>query len=1026
MSGVKNYQGISFGETSTVVAEYEASASAEHEFETEAQLEERLIALLAGQAYDRVDIRTTEQLRANLRVQLAKLNGYEFTDSEWKRLYSTHIAGANGGLHEKTERIQEDRVVDLVLDDGTSKSILLIDGYNIHRNSLQVMNQYVGDASTRTRYDVTILVNGLPLVHIELKRRNVTIRKAFQQINRYQDSSFWENEALFGYVQLFVISNGTYTKYYSNTVREQKVEAAKPHSRKINSDSFEFMSTWADGNNKPIHDLMDFAKTFLTKHTLLSVLTRYCVYNSERKLMVMRPYQITATERILKRVEISTNYKSTGTKGAGGYIWHTTGSGKTLTSFKTAQLATKMAGVDKVLFVVDRKDLDYQTMKEYNNYQEGAANSNSSTAVLKKQLEDDSRIIITTIQKLSTFIKANKGHEIFGGHIVIIFDECHRSQFGAMRKAITKAFKNYHIFGFTGTPILVENATQKSNDILQTTEELFGDRLHTYTIVDAIRDDNVLPFRISYHDTVKSNSESLEQIRSIDREEALAAPERIAEITRYILEHFDQHTIRNESYVLKDKRVNGFNALLATASITAAKRYYNAFSMQQEHLPPEQRLKVALIYSFAPDEAGSRGDAGQQGGFLAEESFDTSALDASSQIFLNDAIQDYNDYFNESFDAYSKFENYYKDLSLKLKNREVDLAIVVNMFLTGFDAQTMNTIFVDKNLQAHGLIQAFSRTNRILNSVKKFGNVVCFRALEQKTNDAIALFGNRDAIGTVVLEPYEHYRDEYLDKVAGLKAKFPSATDPMDSGEEAKKDFVVAFGEILKLRNILSTFDEFGVDFAPGGQLEHAGLSDYETQNYQSTYVEIYESAKKNRGGTDGPTDGVAATEKESILDELEFEIELIKQVDINIDYILGLVEQQAGESHAASDLRSKVRNAVDASPALRPKKDLIEEFVRSVNPSGGVPQQWQEFVSSKRDQEIDELIAEERLKPEDTRAFLRDSLERGSLSVEGMGISNLLPPMSRFGGKDAERRGDKKRRVQNRLLGLFERFFGA
>ena len=708
--GASHFEPIAISAESTVVAEYPAEASPHIGYQSEAELEREFIGILESQAYERLHVHSEQDLVANLRRQLETLNQITFSDAEWEQFFSTQVASANAGIADKTVNIQEDHVKLLRRDDGSTKNVRLIDKEHVHNNRLQVLNQYetgVGEGGGKhaTRYDVTILVNGLPLVHVELKRRGVDIREAFNQIDRYQRDSFWAGTGLFEYVQLFVISNGTLTKYYSNTTRSQHIKEASGSKRtKKTSNSFEFTSWWADANNRPIQDLPAFAKTFFARHTLLNILTRYCVLTSDRLLLAMRPYQIVATEKILSKIQIATNYKQLGTLDAGGYVWHTTGSGKTLTSFKAAQLATRMPGVEKVLFVVDRKDLDYQTMREYDRFQKGAANSNTSTAVLKKQLEDPSaRIIITTIQKLATFIAANRGHEIYTGHVVIIFDECHRSQFGDMHTAITRAFKRYHLFGFTGTPIFAANSGTGGNPQLKTTEQAFGDKLHTYTIVDAITDKNVLPFRIDYVNTIQVGQVADKQVSAIDTERALLAPERLAKIVGYTLEHFDQKTKRSQAYTLGEKRVRGFNALFATASIQAARMYYNQFALQQQGLTPDKRLKVGLIYSYAANEAV--GD-----GVLDEEGFDTYQLEASARDFLEDAIQDYNDLFGTSFDTSSqKFENYYKDLSQRLKNREIDLVIVVNMFLTGFDATTLNTLFVDKNLRAHGLIQAYSR-----------------------------------------------------------------------------------------------------------------------------------------------------------------------------------------------------------------------------------------------------------------------------------------------------------------------------
>ncbi len=746
------FEPIAISAESTVVAEFVPDPASQTGYQSEADLERAFIALLEEQAYDYLPLHSEAQLVANLRVQLEALNKVTFTDSEWQQFFTQQIASANEGIVEKTAKIQTDHVQVLKRDDGTFKNIYLLDKTHIHNNRLQVINQYEvpaaatgadgvpsGGGAHASRYDVTILVNGLPLVHVELKRRGVDIREAFNQINRYARDSFWADSGLFDYVQLFVISNGTLTKYYSNTVRDQHLsEASGKRNRRKTSNSFEFTSWWADASNKPIPGLVGFTRTFFAKHTLLNILTRYCVFDADRKLLVMRPYQIAATEQILRRIETSTNACRLGTIAAGGYVWHTTGSGKTLTSFKTAQLATKLPTVDKVLFVVDRKDLDYQTMREYERFEKGAANSNTSTRVLKRQLEDpNARIIITTIQKLARFIGQNPKHEIYSGHVVIIFDECHRSQFGDMHTAITKAFRSYHLFGFTGTPIFAVNAGGSGTPGLRTTEQAFGDRLHTYTIVDAIRDANVLPFRIDYINTIKASDAIADvQVPAIDTEKALLDPDRISQVVAYVREHFDQKTKRNATYTLAGKRVSGFNSLFATASIEAAKQYYFAFTYRQDELPADQQLKVGLIYSYAANEA-------EPDGLLGEEEFETHRLDKSSRQVLEDAIQDYNDMFGTSFDTTAdRFGNYYKDLSLRLKNREIDIVIVVNMFLTGFDATTLNTLWVDKNLRAHGLIQAFSRTNRILNSVKTYGNIVSFRNLEDQTNEALALFGN--------------------------------------------------------------------------------------------------------------------------------------------------------------------------------------------------------------------------------------------------------------------------------------------
>lgn len=1021
------YDPIVVSSESTVVAEYVPDAQSASSYQSEAELEKEFIKLLQSQAYEYLAVTSEVQLVANLRTQLEALNGISFSDTEWERFFTSRISGKNDGIPEKTKRIQEDHVQLLTRDDGSIKNIRLIDKQNIHNNTLQVINQYEigqgeGGAARSNRYDVTVLVNGLPMVHIELKRRGVAIREAFNQIDRYLRDTFWAGSGLFDYVQLFVISNGTHTKYYSNTTRRQHVkEGEGPKKAKKTSNSFEFTSWWADAQNKPITDLTAFAKTFFAKHTLLNVLTKYCVLTVDKLLLVMRPYQIVATERILQRIDIATNYKKLGTIDAGGYIWHTTGSGKTLTSFKTAQLASRLPSVDKVIFVVDRKDLDYQTMREYDRFEKGAANSNTSTAVLKKQLEDPSkRIIITTIQKLSTFIgsPANKGHAIFNEHVVLIFDECHRSQFGDMHTAITRAFKRYNLFGFTGTPIFTANMGSGGNPTLKTTEQAFGEKLHTYTIVNAINDKNVLPFRLDYVNTIKL-PEGLtdKQVSAIDTEEALLHPERVRQVVEYVLEHFDQKTKRASGYVHQlvsnvsevaggrnrveaakvASRVKGFNAIFATASIDAAKRYYNQFAIQQQDLPPDRRLKIGLIYSYGANEP-------VEDGALEEEGFETGALDASSRDFLEDAIQDYNDLFGTSYDTSDdKFQNYYKDLSLRLKNREVDLVIVVNMFLTGFDATTLNTLFVDKNLRAHGLIQAYSRTNRILNSVKTHGNIVTFRDLEQQTNDALALFGNKDAKGIALLKPYGEYYTDYADKVAQLLDAYPLGQPIV--GEQAQKDFIALFGAILRLENILTSFDDFA-----GSEL----LTERQGQDYRSVYLDLYAEFRAAKD-----------SEKESINDDIVFEIELIKQVEINVDYILMLVQKYREQRGDGDDkeIRAEITRAVDASPSLRNKKDLIEAFVDSVSATGEIDDEWKRFIAAKREAELEQIINDESLRPDETRAYIETAFRDGGIRTTGTAITKVLPPASRFAADGGH--GKKKQRVLEKLGEFFERFFG-
>ena len=1023
---------------STVVTEYKPQSKRSDGYQSEAALEQEFIRLLCELGYERLTIHKEADLIANLRTQLEKLNNYRFTDGEWKRFWDEVLANTNSGILEKTRLIQEDYVQVLRRDNGESKNIQLIDKKCIHNNSLQVINQYAisteEGAVHDNRYDVTVLVNGLPLIHIELKRRGVPIREAFNQIDRYQRDSFWASSGLYEFVQIFVISNGTNTKYYSNTTRFNHIKDAKAQKAKKSktSNSFEFTSFWADANNRIIPDLVDFTKTFFCKHTILNILTRYCVFTAENMLLVMRPYQIVATERILNRIEIANNYKKYGTVAGGGYIWHTTGSGKTLTSFKTAQLATKLDYIDKVLFVVDRKDLDYQTMKEYDRFEKGAANSNTSTAVLKHQLEDDNaRIIITTIQKLATFIKKNAGHSVFDKRVVIIFDECHRSQFGDMHQAITKYFKKYNLFGFTGTPIFAVNAGVSKNPTLRTTEQAFGDQLHAYTIVDAINDKNVLPFRVDYIKTMDAEPDiDDKEVWDINREKAFLAPERIRLVTDYILTHFDQKTYRGDKTytysvlqniaevasagskqqieeIKQKQRVSGFNSIFAVSSVDAAKLYYAEFQRQMAE-NPQKRLKVAVIYSYGANEE-------ETDGILDEENpEDTSALDQSSRDFLDAAIADYNGMFHTNYSTDGdKFQNYYKDVSLRMKNKELDLLIVVNMFLTGFDATTLNTLWVDKNLKMHGLIQAYSRTNRILNSIKVFGNIVCFRNLQKRTDDAISLFGDKEAGGIVVMRGYKDYyfgytddggkeHPGYQDMVEELTAKFP-LTEERITGEQRQRDFIMLFGAILRMRNLLSSFDEFA-----GNEI----LSERDFQDYLGRYQDLRDEWQNRRPKGD----------KEDITDDIVFEIELIKQIEINIDYILMLVKKYHDSHCNDKEVLITIQKAVDASPELRSKKALIETFIQGINDVSDVLLEWRTFVAEEKEKQLAAIIAEENLKEQETRYFMEHAFRDGSVRTTGTDIDKLMPPISRFGGGN---RAEKKQTIIDKLQAFFERFFG-
>ena len=1026
----------------TVITEYEPVKTRSGNYQSEAALEKEFIRMLTEQGYEYLKIHKENDLINNLRCQLEKLNNYNFSQDEWNRFFKECIANQNEGIVEKTRKIQEDNIQVLKRDDGSTKNITLIDKKNIHNNFLQVINQYVigtaQGAKRDNRYDVSVLVNGFPLVHIELKRRGVAIREAFNQINRYQRDSFWAGSGLFEYTQIFVISNGTNTKYYSNSTRFNAIKdinAAAISKKGKTSNSFEFTSFWADANNRVIPDLIDFTRTFFAKHTILNIITKYCIFTSENMLMVMRPYQITATERILNRIDIANNYKKYGDVAGGGYIWHTTGSGKTLTSFKTARQASLLPYIDKVLFVVDRKDLDYQTMKEYDRFEKGAANSNTSTAILKKQLEDsNAHIIITTIQKLATFIKKNKEHEVYNKHVVIIFDECHRSQFGDMHAAIVKSFKKYHLFGFTGTPIFPANTGGVRKSQFFTTEQTFGDQLHTYTIVDAINDKNVLPFRVDYVKTMDLGEDiDDEQVWDIAREKAMMAPERIRLITEYILNNFDRKTYRGDkTYIyntltnisdvasgkkgaieeIKQKqRVSGFNSIFAVASVPMAKLYYQEFKKQME-ADPTKKLRIATIYSYGANEDDYDGVIG---GILDEEnSEDTSALDKSSRDFLEDAIKDYNEMFHTNYSTDSdKFQNYYKDVSLRMKNKELDLLIVVNMFLTGFDATTLNTLWADKNLKMHGLIQAFSRTNRILNSIKTFGNIICFRNLQKRVDTAISLFGDKNAGGIVLMKGFKDYYygyegvdgklyTGYVDMIEELISKFP-LSEPRIIGEQNQKDFIALFGAILRMRNILSAFDEFA-----GQEI----ITERDFQDYLGRYQDLRDewNEKRKKG------------ESTDIIDDIVFEVELIKQIEINIDYILMLVNKYHDSHCEDKEVLITIKKAIDSSPELRSKKLLIENFISGINDVDDVMAEWSDYVNKNREEELLQIIDEEKLKGIETRKFIENAFRDGEIKTTGTEIDKLMPAVSRFGGGS---RAAKKQVVIDKLKSFFEKYYG-
>ncbi len=1066
---------IALNTESTVVSQYTATEQTNKAYQSEADLEKAFIRLLTEQGYEYPTIHSEDELVANLRVQLEALNNYHFSETEWEDFFKHIIANPNSGIQEKAAIIQENYIQTITREDGSIKNIYLIDKKNIHNNRLQVINQYevtcrdeaptrltsaslsrrrVGASSLQAapkhpnRYDVTILVNGLPLVHIELKRRGVNIREAFNQINRYQSDSFWAGYGLFQFVQIFVISNGTQTKYYSNSTRENHIkEQSGKKSNKKTSNSFEFTSWWADAENKPIEDLMDFARTFFAKHTLLNILTRYCIFTSDKMLMVMRPYQVVATERILNKITIGHQYKHYGTLQAGGYIWHTTGSGKTLTSFKTARLASRLDYIDKVLFVVDRQDLDYQTMREYDKFEKGAANSNTNTAVLKRQIEDPNvRIIITTIQKLAIFVNRNPNHPAFTKEIVLIFDECHRSQFGDMHTAITTNFKKYYLFGFTGTPIFAQNAnTSGKNPKLKTTAQAFGGQptagsntecetgaapLHAYTIVDAIRDHNVLPFRVDYVQTIFEKEQiKRASVQDIDRAKALNDPRYISNVVKYIREHFNQKTKRNEYYhhsivqnvaqVAKNRNtteekqlqtLGGFNSIFAVSDIEKACRYYAEFKKQQEGIASDKRLRVAMIYSYGVNED-------DLGIGLEENSDDTNGLTTTQRDYLDLAIKDYNQMFAVNYDTSAeKFPNYYKDLALRMKNRQVDLLIVVNMFLTGFDATTLNTLWVDKNLKYHGLIQAYSRTNRILNSIKTFGNIVCFTNLEKATNDALSLFGNRDASGIVIMRKFDEYYlgyendkgkhvEGYVELIAHLETEFGYyQTDWLMLSKEEQKRFVQLFGAILRLRNILTAFDEF----------EGKGIiMDGDLQDYTARYIDIYHNLRSEK------------KEVEDINDDIVFEMELVRQVEVNIDYILFLVRKYIAENTTNKEIKVEIRRAIGSSPSLRDKQDLIENFVDSLTANSDVDDEWKAYVEEQRTAELEQIISEERLRPEEAKEFMEVSFQKGFVEENGTDIDKILPPTSIFmrSADGGNARAQKRETVLDKLKAFFHRF---
>ena len=988
-----------------VLARFEKPERRVEEYQTESQLEENMINNLVSQGYERLDVRSMDDLYSNLRVQIEKLNDVKFSDSEWKRFLLEYLDAPNDGIIEKTRKIQENHIYDFVFDDGRLRNIKIIDKKNIHNNHLQVVNQVT---VAKNRYDVSILVNGLPLVHIELKKRGVNIREAFNQIQRYEDESFNLDNSLYKFVQIFVISNGTYTRYFANTTERDK-------------SNYEFTCEWADAKNRVIADLEDFTATFFEKRTILEILTKYCIFNSRNVLLIMRPYQIAATERLLWRINSSFENKKAGSVEAGGFIWHTTGSGKTLTSFKSARLATELDYIDKVFFVVDRKDLDYQTMREYQKFQKDSVNGSKDTKELKVSIEkQDNKIVVTTIQKLNEFVKSNRGHEIYNKHCVFIYDECHRSQFGLAQKNIQSSFKHYYQFGFTGTPIFVENSLDG-----KTTSDVFGAQLHSYVITDAIRDGKVLKFKIDYNSInpkFKSSEEETddEKLKALENK-MFIHPERISEITKYILDKFDSKTYRNTQYTVKDKRINGFNAMFAVQSVDAAKMYYEEFKNQQANLPEDKKLKVATIFSYAPNEERAAGE-------IEEESMTSTALSTTAKQFLTNVVDDYNSFFQTNFTIDGNgFENYYKDLSSRVRNKEVDLLIVVGMFLTGFDAPTVNTLFVDKNLRYHGLIQAFSRTNRILNKMKAFGNIVCFRNLEKATKDAIKLFGDENSINVIIERSYDDYINGFTYEDTGVVFKgykelceeiverFPDPTEI--KLEKDKKEFVKLFGEILKRENILRNYEEFS-------SFEQI-VSERLKQDMKSTYIKIKEEliSQNSSGGGDR---GKGENDEKIDFSDVEFHIDLLKTEEVNLDYILALILEKAKEQGTNNEtLKEEIRRLIRSSLGTRAKEELIIEFINRTDltkfdKNEDILEAFYAYAKIEKEQKINELITEENLK-EKSKKFIEKSISRGYVSQGGTELDDVLPPVGRRGGA----REVKKQSVLSKLKDIVKVFVG-
>ena len=997
-------------------------------YQTEGSLEREFIRDLQAQGYEYLQgLNDHDALVKNLRAQLQRLNNVVFSDAEWRRFLEEYLDKPSDSLIEKTRKIHDDYIYDFVFDNGRIQNIYLLDKRNLANNVVQVINQFEQTGSYDNRYDVTILVNGLPLVHVELKKRGVAIREAFNQIHRYSKESFNKENSLFKYIQIFVISNGTDTRYFANTTKRDK-------------NSYDFTMNWATAKNTLIKDLKDFTATFLQKHTLLNVLVNYCVFDVSDTLLIMRPYQIAATERILWKIKSSYQAKNWSNKESGGYIWHTTGSGKTLTSFKAARLATELDFIEKVFFVVDRKDLDYQTMKEYQRFSPDSVNGSESTAGLKRNIDkDDNKIIVTTIQKLNNLMKSEDKLPIYDKQVVFIFDECHRSQFGEAQKNLTRKFKKYYQFGFTGTPIFPTNALGA-----ETTASVFGIELHSYIITDAIRDEKVLKFKVDYNDVrpqFKSieTEKNLEELTKLEKKQAFLQPKRIEQIAQYVLDNFKQKTHRFNA------GNNGFNAMFAVSSVDAAKAYYQTFKQLQSAV--KNPLKIATIFSFAAnEEQDAIGD-------IVDESFEVEAMNSSAKEFLKSAIDDYNGYFATNYDVDAKsFQNYYRDLAKRVKNKEVDLLIVVGMFLTGFDAPTLNTLFVDKNLRYHGLIQAYSRTNRIYNSTKSFGNIVTFRDLEQDTIDAITLFGKSNTRNIVLEKSYQEYmegftdagvaRRGYLEVIAELQEHFP---DPDEiQTDKDKKDFVKLFGEYLRVENILQNYDEFAalqafqsLDTSDAKAVEAFKEKYYLTdeafaemqpidmpsersiQNYRSTYNDIRDWLRRQK-------DGEEKAKSTIDWDDVVFEVDLLKSQEINLDYILELIFEHNKKMKNKAELIDEIRTTIRASLGNRAKESLIVDFINqtdldSIVDKAGIIESFFQFAQKEQQKEADELISSEELNIDAAKRYINVSLKRGYASEQGTDLNDALPKMSPLNPQYLT----KKQSIFQKIVAFVEKFVG-